>query len=122
MTFGERIKGLREDRDLKQNEVAKILNILPKSLSNYELDVYEPPIDVIIKLANFYGVNIDYLLGNTKIKICWDKFDRTLEINGSHVSCSDIYNKLSVLTDDELKNFIGLLFNLYSLHENKNRE
>ena len=47
MTFGERLKSLREDLDLNQSEVAHQLNILPKSLSNYELDLFEPSLSAV---------------------------------------------------------------------------
>ncbi len=62
------IKEIREDRDLKQSEVAKILDITQAQYSRYELGVNNIPIEKLDKLASFYGTSIDYLLGRTDEK------------------------------------------------------
>ena len=62
----QKIRDLREDRDLKQRELAEYLNCSQRTNSNYELGQRDLPTDVLIKLANFYDVSIDYLLGQTK--------------------------------------------------------
>jgi len=62
----QRIRDLREDRDLKQRELADYLNCSQQVYSNYELGQRDIPTDVLIKLADFYNVSIDYLLGQTK--------------------------------------------------------
>ncbi len=61
--YHERIKGLREDRDYKQAEIAKILNVRQNTYSQYENGVNNIPVDVIIELAKFYDVSSDYILG-----------------------------------------------------------
>lgn len=58
-----RIRDLREDRDLTQREVAKILNCSQQVYSNYELGQRDIPTDILIKLARFYDVSVDYILG-----------------------------------------------------------
>ena len=60
-----RIKDLREDRDLKQRQVAEYLNCSQQVYSNYELGQRDIPTDVLIRLADFYHVSTDYLLGLT---------------------------------------------------------
>lgn len=62
----QRIRDLREDNDLKQRELADFLNCSQQVYSNYELGQRDIPTDVLIKLADFYHVSIDYLLGQTK--------------------------------------------------------
>ena len=62
----QKIRDLREDRDLKQKDLAAYLNCSQRTYSNYELGNRGIPTDVLIKLANFYDVSIDYLLGQTK--------------------------------------------------------
>lgn len=62
----QKIRDLREDHDLKQRELAEYLNCSQRAYSNYELGQRDIPTDVLIKLANFYNVSIDYLLGQTK--------------------------------------------------------
>jgi len=61
----QKIRDLREDHDLKQRELAKYLNCSQRAYSNYELGQRVIPTDVLIRLANFYHVSIDYLLGQT---------------------------------------------------------
>lgn len=58
-----RIRSLREDRDLRQVDVAKATGIDQRSLSNYETGKTNPDSFAIIKLAEFFGVSCDYLLG-----------------------------------------------------------
>lgn len=62
----QKIRDLREDRDLKQRELAAYLNCSQRAYSNYELGQRDIPTDVLIRLADFYNVSIDYLLGQTK--------------------------------------------------------
>ncbi len=60
-----RIKNLREDSDLTQEYLAKILNISQVAYSYYELNKRSVPVEVLIKLANFYQTSVDYLLYQT---------------------------------------------------------
>lgn len=60
-----RLKDLREDKDLKQEDVAKFLNISQTNYSKYELGKINIPISSLIKLSKFYNTSIDYLLGLT---------------------------------------------------------
>ena len=59
----QRIRDLREDRDLTQRELAAILNCSQQVYSNYELGQRDIPTEVLIKLATFYNVSTDYILG-----------------------------------------------------------
>ena len=60
-----RIRDLREDRDLKQRQLADFLNCSQQVYSNYELGQRDIPTDVLIRLSEFYGVSVDYILGLT---------------------------------------------------------
>lgn len=61
----QRIRDMREDRDLKQKEVAAYLNMSQTGYSKYENGTNDIPTRVLILLARFYGTSIDYLLGET---------------------------------------------------------
>ena len=61
----DRIRGLREDRDLFQKDIAEYLNCTQVCYSRYELGMRDIPTDVLIKLAEYYGTSTDYLLGRT---------------------------------------------------------
>ncbi len=60
-----RIKDLREDNDLKQRNIAEILNIHQTTYSDYELGNLNIPVSVLWRLADFYDTSIDYLVGRT---------------------------------------------------------
>ena len=64
----ERVRDLREDSDLKQDDIARVLNCTQACYSNYENGKREIPPAVLEKLADFYGVSVDYLLGRTNVK------------------------------------------------------
>ena len=57
------VKNLREDHDLKQRELAEYLNVSQNTYSQYETGVIELTASTLIKLAKFYKVSVDYLLG-----------------------------------------------------------
>lgn len=61
----ERIRNLREDRDLKQKDIAEYLQIHQTTYSDYELGNLNVPVDVLIKLSKFYNTSIDYIVGLT---------------------------------------------------------
>ena len=63
-----RIRDLREDRDLRQDDVAKLLNCTQACYSHYENGRRDIPTEVLIRLAAFYGTSTDYLLGLTDEK------------------------------------------------------
>lgn len=65
---GSRIKSLREEKGLKQDELANILSISPSAIGMYERDAREPNDDIKIKLAEYFNVSIDYLLGKSDIR------------------------------------------------------
>lgn len=69
MPYRNRIKDLREDRDLRQIDVAEKTGIDQRTLSNYETGKTNPDSYAIIKLAEFYGVSCDYLLGVSDFNI-----------------------------------------------------
>lgn len=66
--FIKRLKDLREDNDLTQSELGKILNISQRTYSHYENGTREIPIEVLIKLAHYYNTSVDYLLCETDVK------------------------------------------------------
>ena len=60
------LRAIREDRDIKQKEIAGILNVSQNTYSQYETGVISLTAEVLIKLSDYYGVSIDYLLDRTK--------------------------------------------------------
>ena len=60
-----RLKELREDRDLTQTQIAKILNMSQTGYSKYETGENDVPTKILIELAKYYNVSVDYILGIT---------------------------------------------------------
>ena len=69
-----RLKQLRLDKQLRQEQVARLVGVSKGAISAYETEIRQPSYDVLIRLANLYRVSVDYLLGRTD--------DRTLDISG----------------------------------------
>lgn len=63
-----RIRDLREDRDITQAEMAKILRCSQQTYSRYESHITEMPLETLIRLAEYYDTSVDYLLGITNCK------------------------------------------------------
>ena len=61
-----RIRDLREDHDLTQKDVAKLLHIKQNTYSQYETGQRQIPLNVLVALAKFYGTSTDYILGLTE--------------------------------------------------------
>ena len=64
----ENIRSLRIDNGYTQKQIAAYLGISQNTDSQYEIGVLNYPVDVLIKLAELYGVSVDYLLGRTNVK------------------------------------------------------
>lgn len=64
----QRIRDMREDADLSQAKLGEILHISQRSYSHFETGTRSLPVDVLIKLADFYDVSVDYLLERTDDK------------------------------------------------------
>ncbi len=59
------LRGIREDKDIKQKNIAKYLNVSQNTYSQYETGVISLTAEVLIKLADYYNVSVDYLLDRT---------------------------------------------------------
>lgn len=73
-----RIRDLREDRDLNQTTVAKMLDMSQTGYSKYETGENDLPTEVLIKLARFYNTSIDYLLGETDVSTRYPAKKKTI--------------------------------------------
>lgn len=68
MNYYQRIRDLREEKDLTQESIAKYLNTSQTVYSRYERNVRDLPINYLIELCKFYNVSADYILGFTNVK------------------------------------------------------
>ncbi len=64
-TFSTRIKELRQNKNLRQEQVARLIGVNKSAISTYENDIRQPSFEILVRLANLYRVSTDYLLGQT---------------------------------------------------------
>lgn len=99
MTIGERIRQLRIEKELTQTQLSDIFHIAKSTLSQYENNIRTPNDDIKIKLANYFNVSLDYLLGKTNIKN-YESKETTVALH------TDDYDELPQEAKDEINNFI----------------
>ena len=63
MEIGKRIKELRKEKNINQEELGKAIGVSPRAISYWEQEINEPKATYIVELAKFFGVSSDYLLG-----------------------------------------------------------
>ena len=68
-----RIRALREDKDLRQEDVARALELPTNTYRNYELGVRTVPLEILVKIAKYHKTSTDYILGLTDIKTAYPK-------------------------------------------------
>lgn len=68
MAYYQRLRDLREDKDLTQTDIARVLNTTYQYYSKYEAGIRPIPFERVIELAKFYNVSIDYIAGLTNEK------------------------------------------------------
>jgi transcriptional regulator with XRE-family HTH domain len=69
----ERIRNLREDKDMTQSEIAQILNISQRTYSRYENGERSIPIEILSGIADYHNTSVDYLIGRTNVKKPYSK-------------------------------------------------
>jgi len=68
MDFKARLYALREETNMKQKDLAALLNIKPSAISKYEKGIAQPSIATLIRIAGIFHVSVDYLLGLSSVK------------------------------------------------------
>lgn len=99
MTNGERIKYLREKNGLTQKDIATRLGVESAAISKYELDMREPNIESLKKLATIFNVSIDYLLGRTPDVFVNESDRDTLDISIIQKKYNQLKSKIDNIKD-----------------------
>lgn len=101
---GNRIKILREEKNINQEELAKILSISPSAVGMYERDAREPNDEITLKLADFFNVSTDYLLGKSDVRNSGKQIDEIL--NEAMIGMSkEEYEKLTETQKKQIRDF-----------------
>lgn len=97
MAYYQRLKDLREDMDLEQKDIARILGVSINQYGRYERGENDIRFEYIIKLSEYYNVSIDYIAGNTNFKNGKDS------LSSNEVKVLEVYHNLSDMEKGELK-------------------
>lgn len=108
--IGRRIKHLRKEMNLLQKDLAEKLNLTQQTISLYESEKRQPDYETLQKIADFFNVSVDYLLGRTdEKKIILDSVnDASIEYYADNKIIKDI-NGLSPESKKDLEEYIKLL-------------
>jgi len=110
MSFGRKLKMLREERKMFQSELAELLNLAPSSISMYEKDERDPDTSTVKKIAEIFNVSTDYLLG----------VNDTKEINEPIQIAASMKDGLDI--SDMGENDKKVIMDLYNLLKSKNKD
>ena len=116
MNIGERLKNVREDKDLKQTEVAKAIHITNKVLSSYERNICLPTIENLIALCNYYHISADsiqqteYYISSTSPKSKINTNATTASLSAEQKRVLYYYSRLNEENRDAIK---GLMVTYY---------
>ncbi|RKI36739.1 XRE family transcriptional regulator [bacterium D16-51] len=102
--FAHRLRALRQEKNLTQTELAKKMNVAKTTIASYEQGKNEPNLSMLIKIADYFNVSIDYLLGNS---------------DGRIISDQELYDRLG-LTDEAICS-LEQLCNLSKLNEHNKK-
>lgn len=111
---GNRIKLLREEKRIKQDELAKILSISPSAVGMYERDEREPNDELTLKLAEYFNVSTDYLLGKTDIRN-----PNKINLDDMEIAFASGIKGLNKENQETLKNIMKDLLAKQDIDENK---
>ena len=75
----ERIRNLRIEKDLTQKQLSDILNLKQNTYSQYEIGVLNYPVELLIKLSEYYDTSVDYLLGLTDEKTPYRRKNQSID-------------------------------------------
>ena len=93
--FGERLKDLRKDKNIFQKELAYDLGVTSQTISFWEVGRCYPDFEMLVKIANYFNVSTDYLLGNEK------KVKENLELNEEKEVINRFLVKIGFLDNNE---------------------
>lgn len=118
MKLAERLVKLRKAKGLTQNDVAGHLGISRGAYANYELGTREPDTDTLIKLAELYGVTVDYLLGRSNVPVYtnqdthmtmdeeWMELIRQIRELGTELEATALLRSATQMSKEQLRDIL----------------
>ncbi len=99
--FSKRLRNLRENKGIKQEDLGKILDLSASTIGMYEQGRRQPDNETLIRMADFFNVSVDYLLGKTEVRNYTEPYDDELE--------EVLFSKAKNLTDSEKKTILNVI-------------
>ena len=119
MNIGDLLSELRLDHKLKQKDVAQFLNVSIATISHYESGVNMPDLGTLVKLADFYSVSADYLLGRIRIRVDYKTLLTKIRLPDGHATTmEDVATKFLKLSEEGQLAVIRLI-DLYKLEDDQ---
>lgn len=108
MHFADILKHLRESKDMTQQDLARYLSVSRTTITGYETRSREPDYDKLIRLAAYFGVSVDYLIGNDSLS---DYQETTKKVNEKDIdmAVTSHYRGLSLESKINVMEYIELL-------------
>lgn len=100
--FGDKLKELRKNKNMSQEELGEICGVAKQTVSNWENNITQPPFDVVIKISKYFSVSTDYLFGIKQEDMAnIDKLKQVLQEYGimisSDLSLSELKRALKIV-------------------------
>ena len=114
MTFGQRLIDLREEKGIRQKELATLINVSPSTVSNYEHNVHYPDVAILCQLADYFNVSTDYLLARTDCRHNPNIFTRKLS---KTYTVADFINTTLELSQKDVANLVEYVDLLVMRHQ-----
>lgn len=109
MILPEMIAELRKDKGLLQKELAQLLGVSIGTISNYETGVHNPEIETLIKLADYFNVSVDYMLGRIKFRANLDILNHLVTTENKQLTAGELLNNILALSNDNRKALVEYL-------------
>ena len=114
---GERIKELREEKGLTKSFLCHQIHVSRSSMTEYEKGVTQPSMPVLLQMADFFDVSLDYLMGRTTIRSTFQKLESQLETRSGMVPVDVVFTLGS-----EEKEVVGLLLRLFAKRQERQKK
>ena len=110
--YGEIIEELRKDRGLTQNELGQLLHVSNSTVAGYECERIAPPIHVLSAMAEIFHVNVDYILGRTKVREPWSDQLGQIDFERRKIPAAEVIACLRSINSGDRDLMIRLIFSM----------
>ena len=115
--FGDILQELRKDKGWTQAELGNKLGVSKSEIGSYELGISEPSFENLIKIAELFNVNIDFLLGHNREQISWTDLSSEIELSSGSITIQRIKNDLQSLNLHDRTIIVDLILKFNKLEQ-----